>query len=52
MAWIAWHYERTKVLPVMPHSKYFPTACPANLVEDIVGITKRAQVLLNNALAL
>lgn len=51
MAWIAWHYERTKVLPSMPHSKYFPTACPANLNEDIGEIVKRAQTLLNNAYA-
>jgi len=51
MAWIAWHYERNTVLPSMPHSKYFPTACPANLTEDIADIVKRAQVILNNALA-
>jgi hypothetical protein len=51
MAWIAWHYERKNVLPSMPHSKYFPTSCPANLNEDIAGIVKRAQVLLNNAYA-
>lgn len=49
MAWIAWHYDTKTVLPSMPHSKYFPTACPANLNEDIAGIVKRAQVLLNNA---
>lgn len=51
MAWIAWHYERTKVLPSMPHSKYFPTSCPANLTEDILGIVGRAQIILNNAWA-
>jgi hypothetical protein len=51
MAWIAWHYERKTVLPSMPHSRYFPTACPANLNEDIAGIVKRGQVLLNNAFA-
>jgi hypothetical protein len=49
MAWIAWHYERKNVLPSLPHSKFFPTACPANLTEDIAGIVARAQVLLNNA---
>jgi hypothetical protein len=51
MAWISWHYERKNVLPSMPHSAYFATACPANLNEDIGGIVKRAQVLLNNAWA-
>lgn len=51
MAWIAWHYGLKAVLPSMPHSRYFPTACPANLTEDIVAITKEAQTLLNQARA-
>jgi N-acetylmuramoyl-L-alanine amidase len=49
MAWIAWHYRRDEVLPSLPHGKFFPTACPANLTEDIGGIVTRAQTLLNRA---
>lgn len=49
MAWIAWHYENKNVPPSLPHSRYFPTSCPANLNEDIAGIVKRAQILLNQA---
>jgi hypothetical protein len=52
MAWIAWHYDLKNVLPSMPHSRYFATACPANLTEDIAGILERAQLLLNQARAL
>lgn len=47
MAWIADQYGRNTVLPVDPHSKYFATACPANLKGNIVGIRKRAQQILN-----
>jgi len=48
-AWVAWHYDRKDVLPSQPHSQYFPTACPANLKEDIATINRRAQILLNRA---
>jgi hypothetical protein len=48
MAWIADQYGRRRVLPVEPHSKYFPTACPANLKDDISMIKKRAQHILDN----
>jgi hypothetical protein len=51
MAWIAWHYGRTNVLPSVPHSRYVSTSCPANLNEDIAGIVRRAQTLLNQARA-
>ncbi len=51
MAWVAWQYESRNVLPSHPHSRYFATSCPANLVEDIAPIVRRAQVLLNNAWA-
>jgi hypothetical protein len=47
MAWIADQYGKTRVLPVDPHSKYFATACPANLKSDILGIKKRAQEILD-----
>lgn len=50
-AWIAWNYDKTLVLPSDPHSKYYNTSCPANLKVNIAGINKRAQVLLNKALA-
>lgn len=46
MAWIADRYKLKKVLPVDPHSKYFATACPANLKSDIPGIVKQAQQIL------
>lgn len=46
MAWIADKYKRTHVLPVDPHSKYYATACPANLKSDIPGIVKMAQQIL------
>ncbi len=47
MAWIADQYDRKTVLPVDPHSKYFATACPANLKADIPKIRARAQEILN-----
>jgi hypothetical protein len=45
-AWIADQYMRTTVLRVDPHSKHFPTECPGNLAEEIVGIAKMAQQIL------
>ena len=47
MAWIADKYGRTSVLPVDPHSKYFATACPANLKTAIPSVRSRAQQILN-----
>jgi hypothetical protein len=47
MAWIAWHYRRTKVLPVEPHRKYFSTSCPANIAADIPWIHAHAQKVLS-----
>ncbi len=46
-AWIACEYGLKRVLPVDPHSKYFPTACPANLVSDIPRVKRRAQEILD-----
>lgn len=48
MAWIADKYDLRVVLPVEPHSKYFATACPANLKSNINTIKARAQKILNN----
>lgn len=48
MAWIADQYGRKTVLPVDPHSKYFATACPANLKADIAAIRHRAQDILDH----
>jgi hypothetical protein len=48
MAWIADRYGRKTVLPVDPHSKHFPTSCPANLKSDIAAIRKRAQQILTH----
>src|SRR5262245_51713967 len=47
MAWVAWHYGRRDVLPVDPHSRYFPTSCPANLAGDIPLIVRRANEILS-----
>jgi len=46
-AWIAWHYDLSRVLPVDPHSKHFATSCPANLISDIPGIRNLAQAILS-----
>lgn len=46
-AWIADKYGRSQVLRVDPHSAHFPTACPANLKEEIPRIRSRAQKILN-----
>jgi hypothetical protein len=48
MAWIADQYGRKTVLPVYPHSKYFATACPANLKSDIAAVRRRAQQILTH----
>lgn len=47
MAWIADQYGRKSVLPVFPHSRFFATACPANLKNDIDSIRRRAQNILS-----
>lgn len=47
MAWIADKYDLKRVLVVEPHSKYFATACPANLKGDIPDIRRRAQHILD-----
>jgi hypothetical protein len=49
-AWVAWKYGRSTVLPVHPHSEYFPTSCPANLKDDIDGVRQRAQAMLTASL--
>lgn len=47
MAWIANQYGLKRVLPVYPHSKYFATACPANLKMSIPSVKTRAQQILD-----
>jgi hypothetical protein len=47
MAWIAGRYGLREVLPVDPHSRYYSTACPANLINDIPVIRRRAQAILD-----
>ncbi len=49
MAWIASEYRLRKVLPVLPHSQFFPTDCPDNLRADIPGIMGLAQQILDAA---
>lgn len=46
IAWISYKYGLPKPLPLMPHRKYFPTSCPANLADDIPRLYKRAQAIL------
>lgn len=46
-AWIAKQYDLRQALPVFPHSRFFPTNCPANLIEDIGGIRAMANRLLS-----
>jgi hypothetical protein len=46
MAWIADQYHRSTVLPVLPHSKFFATDCPDNLVGEIPRIRAMAQQIL------
>jgi hypothetical protein len=46
MFWIAKQYGKQKPLPVFPHSRYYATECPANLVGEIAGIKARAAELL------
>jgi hypothetical protein len=45
-AWIADQYGLKTVLSVDPHSKYYATACPANLKVEIIKIKKKAQTIL------
>jgi len=47
-AWIADRYGLKTVLPAHPHSEFFPTACPANLVKEIPALVKRAQAILES----
>jgi len=47
MAWIADKYGRNKILPVSPHSRYYATACPANLASEIPRIKAAAQSILD-----
>lgn len=46
-AWIAYRYGRTTALPVFPHSKYYNTTCPSNLISDIKAIKARANEILS-----
>jgi hypothetical protein len=48
MAWIAWKYRRS-VMPMDPHRKYFATACPANLADDITDLRRLATNILDVA---
>jgi hypothetical protein len=45
-AWIADQYKLQTVLPVYPHSKYFPTSCPSDLIGEIPIIKRMAQTIL------
>lgn len=47
MAWIADKYDLKYVLPVDPHKQHFNTSCPANLIDDIPMIKRKAQTILD-----
>ena len=47
MAWIAERYKLSAPLPVEPHSKYFATVCPANLVHEIPHLIDRASEIMS-----
>lgn len=47
---IARAYGLTAALPAFPHSHFFPTRCPANLVSDIRPIRDMANQLLQQQL--
>jgi hypothetical protein len=47
VAWISDQYGRSTPLPLYPHKKYYATACPANLVDDIPKIYNGARAILN-----
>ncbi len=49
-AWIAGQYGRTTILPIQPHSKYYNTACPANLKTEIPAIKVLANDILQGYL--
>jgi hypothetical protein len=46
MAWIAEQYGRRFPLPIYPHSRYFPTACPGRLAGEMAKIAMRAGAIL------
>ena len=48
MAWIARCYRRSTPLPISPHRKYYPTACPGNLKSEIPKVYALAQDILTN----
>lgn len=49
MAWIAKRYGRVAPLPVQPHSEFFATACPDNLVKWIPEVVARATAIMAEA---
>ena len=42
MAWVSLQYGLKTILPMEPHRKYYATACPANLVEEIPDLRRLA----------
>jgi hypothetical protein len=45
-AWISSRYGRRTPLPLAPHSKYYSTACPANLKAEIPRLYQMARTIL------
>jgi hypothetical protein len=49
IAWISEQYGKHDALPLAPHSNYYATACPANLVSEIPHLKSMANELLGAA---
>jgi len=50
IAWVCDQYEHHAIMPLAPHSAYFPTACPANLKQELPRIkTMAAGYLMGTA---
>lgn len=47
IAWISQKYNLAHPLPLFPHKKFFPTACPANLESEIHILGTIAQAILH-----
>lgn len=47
MAWASQQSGYRNIPPVYPHKKFFNTACPANLINDIPAIHEQANFILS-----
>jgi hypothetical protein len=49
IAWISWKYGSHVPLPLYPHKKFYATACPVNLVDEIPHLHSLAAGILEGA---